>query len=70
MTRVGWSACVADEVGYLLGGGGLHAGQDVDVLLHGELRRRVTEPLAHHPYGNAGGEPERGVGVSQVVQRS
>jgi hypothetical protein len=51
-----------------VGGGGLHAGQDVLVGLDGEGRAGVTEPFADDLDRYAGGDEQGAVGVAQVVQ--
>lgn len=66
--RSAWLAGASDEVGNLLCGGSLHSGEHVNVLLHGELRRGVTKPLAHDPDPYASCKAEGGVSVAQVVK--
>ncbi len=45
---VGASAAAVDEAGHLSRRLGLHAGDDVGVLLEREGRRLVAEPFADH----------------------
>ena len=50
------------------GGLFLERGSDVLVGVGGERARGVAEPLAHHLDRDAGGQPQRGVGVPEVVE--
>ena len=58
----------AQEVVQRRGGRLLEGRADVGVCLEGDPYRGVPEPLAHHLWVDASGEPQRRRGVPQVVE--
>lgn len=57
-----------DELGEAGGGVGAHAGEQVLVGVHGERGVGVTEAFADHFDRHSGGDEQRRVGVSEVVE--
>lgn len=60
--------CTSYELSYGDRGVGLHAGDDVGVLLERERRAFVAEAFADDLRRNASSQRDRGVGVAEAVE--